>query len=121
MQFKKVYEDNVRVAQAARGSLVLYNVEEEKALMDDLYECLTVLSNSYNPEIREIRSVPVAHFIELPEVKLREIRSWRFIDLPEVKLKDLNKPWTDLRSLMKGECPTCHRPFYSCPTYTKGM
>lgn len=110
---KAQFQDAARVATAARTSLAMYNVEEEKELMDRLYKCANIMEHTYVPKLRKVNPVPYVKFITLPEVKLRKVYSPKFIELPQVRLKDTTRLQAEIDSLLKGECPTCHRPYCS--------
>lgn len=110
---KAQFQDAARVATAARTSLAMYNVEEEQELMNKLYKCANIMEHTYVPKLRKVNPVPYVKFINLPEVRLRKVYSPKFIELPQVRLRDTTRLQTEIDSLLKGECPTCHRPYCS--------
>lgn len=115
---KQSFQENARVASAARSALVMYDEEKEEALMEKLYRCANVMQHTYVPKLSSIKPVPHVKFIELPEVRLKNIKTPRFVALPSIKLRDMLKSQSEVDSLLKGECPTCHRAYCSCQTYT---
>ena len=110
---KAQFQDAARVATAARTTLAMYNVEEEQELMNKLYKCANIMEHTYVPKLRKVNPVPYVKFINLPEVRLRKVYSPKFIELPQVRLRDTTRLQTEIDSLLKGECPTCHRPYCS--------
>lgn len=115
---KQAYNENLRVANAARNALVTYDVEKEEELMRKCHIYENILSHFYMPNLLTIKAVPRIQFIDLPQVRLRKVFNPTYIDLPDVKLKGLTKLQAEINDLLKGECPTCHRPFCSCQTST---
>ena len=109
-QMRRTFEDNIRVAQAAKDAITLYDITEEETRRDALYKCSTILSNFYLPNLKEVPVVPSYVYINLPKVRLHKGEFPAIIPLPSITLRDLGKICRELDEIEKGVCPTCKRP-----------
>lgn len=118
---KQNFEDNVKIARAARRALIMYDVDDLQKKLEQVRKLENVMSHVYVPELREVQPALELRLIPETPVTLRELYEPRIIPISEVRQRGLEKSQVELDSYMKGECPVCHRPFYSHQTCTKEM
>lgn len=119
VSMRRSISNQLQVSSQVKQSIVLYDVDRERQRADKLNKIINVLSHVYMPNIIELPDPPKTPFIMLSEIRLKKLQAHPTITLPEIRISRLEEEMEQLRSIEKGVCPTCKRPFFSHQTCTK--
>lgn len=110
--------DDIKINRAALTSMQMYDIEDLERKIKQARRLENVMSHVFVPEIRELPKQLAIRLIKETPVKLRTLYEPRVIEVIQPRQRDLSKLQEELDYYMRGECPTCHRPFYSHQTCT---
>lgn len=110
---KAVYEKQLAIAQAALDTLPIHDINAETIRAEKLSKRIDILE-TYKPlgKLPEIKAPKLYETLVIPTLKLPLLRKQEIIDL-RMELPDVCADYARLESIRKGECPTCHRKFFS--------
>lgn len=118
LALRQTFSDSLIVAQTAKDAIVLYDIEEETAIMHEARKYANILSHIYIPDIWEAYPVPRITYINLPRLRISTYQVPPVVVLPPIAVKSADAIWEEIKTLEKGVCPTCRRPFSSHQTCT---
>lgn len=118
---RRTFMENLRVANAAKDAIVLYDIEKEERVRDESLKAATILSHFYVPDIKEIPKLERALFVNIPRLRLSKLEIPLAVSVYKPRLKSIDSQWREYQQLQKGVCPVCQRPFCSHLTSTSGM
>lgn len=118
---RQTFNDNLRVAMAAKSEIKLYDVDAEKQIYTAAARYANILEHIYIPHPVEAFPVPLVLTVNIPKMRVSTFKIPLIISLPKVSVTPLDKLWSEYKTISEGVCPTCKRPFYLHQTCTSEM
>jgi len=118
---RQSFNDNLRVALAAKSEIKLYDVEAETSLLKQASYYANILEHVYIPQPVEAQPVPLVLYVNVPKVRVSTYKVPLIISLPKVSVIPLDKMWHEYKTIAEGVCPVCKRPFSVHQTCTSEM
>lgn len=118
---RQMFIDSLRVAQAAKAEIQLYDVASETEILNKARLYTNILSHVYIPNLIDAKPIPLVSYVKTPQLRISTYKVPPVVSLPLLNLKGLEEAYKELMAIEKGVCPTCQRPFYSHQICTSEM
>lgn len=115
---RQTFMDSVRVAQAAKAEITLYDISKETEILNSARLYANILGHVKFPRVMEAKPIPLVSYVNVPKIRISTYKVPPIVSLPPVTLRSLEQDYRDLMTIEKGVCPTCKRPFSSHQTCT---